>query len=82
MHNSNFKGFACFRAKGKNLNFGWGSIQEWGCIQVDTVVNNLIVIVYYSCFKKKKENYYYWVSTNGIDSNSLQKYKYHFGSMG
>ena len=37
MHNSNFEGFACFRAKGTNLNFGWGSIQEWGSIQADTV---------------------------------------------
>ena len=38
MHNSNFKGFACVRAKGTNLNFGWGSIQERGCIQASTVV--------------------------------------------
>ena len=37
MHNSNFKGFGYFRAKGKNLNVGWGSIQEWGCIQANTV---------------------------------------------
>ena len=32
MHNSNFKQFAFFKAKGENFNFGWGSIQEWGCI--------------------------------------------------
>ena len=25
------------RAKGSILNFGWGFIQEWGCVQVDTV---------------------------------------------
>ena len=38
MHNSNFKGFVGVRAKGTNLNFGWGSIQKWGCIQANTVV--------------------------------------------
>ena len=37
MENSNFKGFGYVRAKGTNLNFGWGSIQEWGCIQADMV---------------------------------------------
>ena len=37
MHNSNFKGFASVTAQGTNLNFGWGSIQEWGSIQADTV---------------------------------------------
>ena len=37
MHNSNFKGFTCVRVQGTNSNFGWGSIQEWGCIQVNTV---------------------------------------------
>ena len=39
MENSNFKGFAQAKAQGTDLNFGWGSIQEWGCIQVDTVSN-------------------------------------------
>ena len=38
MHNSNFKVFACVRAKETNLNLGWGSIQEWGCILANTVV--------------------------------------------
>ena len=37
MHNIEFKGFTCFKVQGTNLNFGWGSIQEWGCIQADTV---------------------------------------------
>ena len=39
LQNSNVKGFACFMAKGKNLNFGLGSMQKWGCIQVDTVLH-------------------------------------------
>ena len=37
MHNSDFKGFAFVMAKGTNLNFLWGSIQEWGCMQANTV---------------------------------------------
>ena len=37
MQNTKFKEFASFKAQGTNLKFGWGSIQEWGCIQVDTV---------------------------------------------
>ena len=37
MHNSNSKEFAWVKAQGINLSFGWGSIQEWGCIQADTV---------------------------------------------
>ena len=36
MENSNFKGFAKIKAL-DSLNFGWGSIQEWDCIQVDMV---------------------------------------------
>ena len=34
-HNSIFKGFDWFKAQGHNSNFGWGSIQEWGCIQAE-----------------------------------------------
>ena len=33
----NFKEFTYVRVQGTNSNFGWGSIQEWGCIQADTV---------------------------------------------
>ena len=30
--------FSMVRVKGEILDFSWGSNQEWGCIQVDTVV--------------------------------------------
>ena len=45
MNNSNFKGFDCVVAKGTNLNLGWGSIQEWGCIQGNTVFGLVKVVV-------------------------------------
>ena len=47
MHNVDFIGFTCFRAQGTNLNFGWGSIQEWGCIQADTVSIYLTKILFH-----------------------------------
>ena len=45
MHNSNFKGFAS-SGQGTHLNFGWGSIQEWGFIQVDTVSGSFHLQLY------------------------------------
>ena len=36
--NNNFKGIACRCANGTNLNFEYGSIQEWGCIQANKVL--------------------------------------------
>ena len=35
-----------FWGQGANLNFGWGSIQEWSCIQAYKV---------YSCFGSSRE---------------------------
>ena len=37
IHNIDFRGFGSFKSQWTNSHFGWGSIQEWGCIQADTV---------------------------------------------
>ena len=41
MQNSNYNRFAEAMAQGTDLKFGLGSIQEWGCIQVDTVIKKV-----------------------------------------
>ena len=53
------KKWGCIQENPQKVDFSktWGSIQEWGCIQADTVIKNIICI--FINFEKKNDFLWY-----------------------